>query len=117
MTRSSYSQRKVVHPYKKFIHESFSPYHESIRAIRGTTKRKNDSPFQKHHQTQKRKAAKQRSAVFELTAKKARMMSDISVINNDSSGGGLLGRSTDIFPTQAVRQFGGRSENINGKNK
>ena len=44
-------------------------------------------------------------------------MSEISVINNYSSGGGSLGRSTDISPTQAGRQFEGRSENINGKKK
>ena len=103
--------------YKKWIHESVSPYHEAIRSSRGTTKKKKDSPFQKHHQTQKRKSTELRSTIVKLTAKKARVMSEISVINNDSSGGGLLGRSTDLSPTQAGRQFGGRSEKIDGKKK
>ena len=72
-----------------------------------------DSPFQK----QKRKAVKLRSTIVELTAKKERMMSESSVISNDNSGGGSLGGSTDIVSTQAGRQFGGRSEKIDGKNK
>ena len=95
------------------INESVSPYHEAIHARRGNTKKKRDSPLQK----QKRKAAKLRSAIVELTSKKERVMSEISVISNDNSGGGSLGGSTDILSTQTGRQFGGRSENIDGKNK
>ena len=90
-----------TYPYKKWIHESILPYYEAIRASRGTTKNKMDSPFQKHHQTQKRKPSELRTTIVELSAKKACMMSEISVINNDRSGGGLLGRSTDLLPTQA----------------
>ena len=97
-----------TYPYKKWIHES-----EAIRASRGNTKKKRDSPFQK----QKRKAAELRSTIVELTAKKERMMSEISVIGNDNSGGGSLGGSIDILSTQAGRQFGGRSEKIDGKKK
>ena len=44
-------------------------------------------------------------------------MSEISIISNDNSGGGLLGGSTDILSTQAGRQFGGRSKKIDGKKK
>ena len=95
------------------MHESVSPYHKAIRASRGNTKKKRDIPFQK----QKRKAAKLRSTIVELTAKKSRLMSEISVINNDSSEGGSLERSTDLSPTQAGRQFGCRSKKIDGKNK
>ena len=102
-----------TYPYKKWIHESVSLYHKAIRASRGNTKKKRDSPFQ----NQKRKAAKMRSTIVELTAKKEHVMSEISVISNDNSGGGSLGGSTDILSTQAGRQFGGRSENIDGKNK
>ena len=36
--------------YKKWIHEYVSPYHEAIRASRGTTKKKKDGPFQNHNQ-------------------------------------------------------------------
>ena len=102
-----------TYPYKKWIHESVLPYHEAIRASRGNTKKKRYSPFQK----QKRKAAELRSTTFELTAKKERVMPEISVIGNDNSGGGSLGGSTDILSTQSVRQFGVRSENIDGKKK
>ena len=42
-------------------------------------------------------------------------MSEISVISNENSRGGSLGESTDISSTQAGRQFGGRSEKIDGK--
>ena len=73
-----------TYPYKKWIHESVSPYHEAIRASRGNTKKKRDSLFQK----QKRKAAELRSTIVELTANKARVISEISVIKNDSFGGG-----------------------------
>ena len=38
-----------TYPYKKWIHESVLPYHKSIRSSRGSTKKKKDSPFQKHH--------------------------------------------------------------------
>ena len=55
-----------TYPYKKWIHESFSPYHEAICASRGNSKKKRYSPFQK----QKRKAAELRSTIVELTAKK-----------------------------------------------
>ena len=58
-----------------------------------------------------------RSTIVELTAKKERVMTEISVIINDNSGGGSLGGSTDILSTQAGRQFGGRSEKIDGKKK
>ena len=44
-------------------------------------------------------------------------MSEISAIADDSYGGGLLGRSTDILPTQVGRHFGGRFEKIDGKKK
>ena len=101
----------VTYPYKKLIHESVSPYHEAIRAIRGNNKKNRDSPFQK----QKRKADELRSTIVELTAKKERVMSEISVISNDNSGGGSLGGSTDILSTQAGRQFWGRSEKIDVK--
>ena len=84
-----------TYPYKKWIHESVSPYHEAICASRGNTKKKRDSPFQK----QKRKASELRSTIVELTAKKERVMSEISVISNDNSGGGSLGGSTDILST------------------
>ena len=67
--------------YKKWIHESVSPYHEAICASRRNTKKKRDSPFQK----QKRKAAELRSTIVKLTAKKERVMSDISVISNDDA--------------------------------
>ena len=53
--------------------------------------------------SEQRSVGRMGSTIFELTAKKARMMSDISVINNDSSGGGSLGRSTDLSSTQAGR--------------
>ena len=106
-----------TYPYKKWIHEYVLPYHEAILSSRVTTKKKNDSPFQKHHQTQKRKAAELRSILFELNFKKSRMISEISVITDDSSGGVSLGRSTDLSPTQAGRQFGCRSKKIDGKNK
>ena len=99
--------------YKKWIHESVSPYHEAIRASRGNTKKKRDIP----PQNQKRKAAELRSNILELTAKKEHMMSEISVISNDNSGGGSLGGSIDISSTQAGRQFGGRSERIDDKKK
>ena len=102
-----------TYPYKKWIHECVSPYHEAIRASRGNTKKKRNSSFQK----KKRKAAKLRSTVVELPAKKERVMSVISVISNDNSGGGSLGGSTDILSTQARRQFVGRSEKIDGKKK
>ena len=55
--------------------------------------KKRDSPFQK----QKRKTAELRSTIVELTAKKERVMSEISIISNDNSGGGSLGGSTDIL--------------------
>ena len=58
-----------------------------------------------------------RYTIVELAAKKERVMSDISVISNDNSGGGYLGGSTDILSTHAGRQFGGRYENIYGKKK
>ena len=48
-----------TYPYKKWIHESVSSYHEAIRVSRGNTKKKMDSPFQK----QKRKAAELRSTI------------------------------------------------------
>ena len=44
-------------------------------------------------------------------------MSEISAISNDNYGGGSLGGSTDILSTQAGRQFGRRSDNIDGKKK
>ena len=44
-------------------------------------------------------------------------MSEISVISNDNSGVRSLGGSKDILSTQAGRQFGGRSEKIDGKKK
>ena len=75
-----------TYPYKKWIHEFVSPYHEAIHARRGNTKKKRDIPFQK----QKRKAAELRSTIVKLTAKKERVMSEISIISNDNSGGGLL---------------------------
>ena len=86
-----------TYPYKKWIHEYVSPYHEAIRASRGNTKNKRDSPFQKH----KRKADELRYTIVELAAKKERVMSDIRVISNDNSGGGYLGGSTDLLSTQA----------------
>ena len=61
--------------------------------------------------------AELRSTIVELTAKKERVMSEISVISNDNSGGGSLGGSKDILSTQAGRHFGGRSEKIDGKKK
>ena len=100
-----------TYPYKKWINEYFSPYHEAICASRGTTEKKKDSPFQ----NQKRKAAELRSTIVELTAKKEHVMSDISVITDDIYGVGLLGISTYRLSTQAGRQFGGRSDNIDGK--
>ena len=106
-----------TYPYNKWIHDSVSHYHEAIRASRGTTKKKRYISFQKHHQTQKRKAAELCYTIVELTAKKACVMSEISVINNDSSVVVLLGRSTDILPTQAGRKFGCRSEKIESMNK
>ena len=102
-----------TYPYKKWIHEYVSPYYDAIRASRGNTKKKRDSPFQK----QKRKAAELRSTIVELTAKKERVISEISAIGNDNSGGGSLGGSTDILSTKTGRHFGGRSEKIDGKNK
>ena len=99
--------------YKKWIHESVSPYHEAIHSRRGNTKKKRDSPFQ----NQKRKASELRSTIVELTANKEHVMSEISVISNDNSGGGSLGGSTYISSTQAGRQFGGCSEEIYVKKK
>ena len=72
-----------------------------------------DSQLQK----QKMKAAELCSTIVELTAKKEHMMSEISVISNDNSGGGSLGGSTDISSTRSGRNFGGRSEKIDGKKK
>ena len=76
-----------TYPYKKWIHESVSPYHKAIRASRGNTKKKRDSPFRK----QKRKAAELCSTIIKLTSKKERVMSEIRVISNDNSGGGFIG--------------------------
>ena len=106
-----------MYSYKKWIHESISSYHEAIHASIGTTKKKRDSPFQKHHQTKKRKASKLRSTIVELIVNKARLMSEISAFNNGSSGGGSLGRSTYLYPTQVGRQFGACSEKIDDKKK
>ena len=58
-----------------------------------------------------------RSTIVELTTNKERVMSEISVINNDNSGGGTLGGSTDLSSTQAGRKFGGSSKKIDGKKK
>ena len=55
-----------TYTYKKWTHESVSPYHEAVRASRGNNKKKRDSPFHK----QKRKAAELLSTIVEITVKK-----------------------------------------------